>query len=124
MWSDTQPKNGRQSPLSTRSSASANVSAGNVIPMRLTGTSATWKSFAIGASCAVAINPPAAISTNIRYITQNTGVRAISKGVAWARAAPGAIVAAMSDAGGTKSRNPSTMTITPWSSPNVRNVCS
>ena len=34
--------------------------------------------FAIGASWAVAIRPPAAIITNITYITQNTGVRTIS----------------------------------------------
>ena len=40
----------------------------------LTGTSAIPKSLAMGASCAVAIKPPAAIMTNIAYITQNAGV--------------------------------------------------
>ena len=61
------------------------VAAGRTIemvrPSRLTGTSATLKSLAIGASCAVAIRPPAAIITNIRYITQNTGVVTICPGV-------------------------------------------
>ena len=40
MWSDTQPKNGRVTPFSTRSIVAAKVSAGSVMPMRLTGTSA------------------------------------------------------------------------------------
>ena len=60
--------------------ASANVRAGSVMPTRLTGISAILKSFAIGASCAVAINPPAPTRTNIRYITQNTGVLSTSIG--------------------------------------------
>ena len=78
MWSDTQPKNGRVSPFSTRSIVAAKVKAGSVMPMRLTGTSAILKSLAIGPSCAVAMRPPAAIMTNIRYMTQKTGVPAIS----------------------------------------------
>ncbi len=65
MWSETQPKNGRVNPFSTRSIVNANVSAGSVNPMMLTGTSAILKSLAIGASCATAIKPPAATSTNI-----------------------------------------------------------
>ena len=73
MLSETQPKNGRVRPFSTRSIESANVSAGSVSPMMLTGISAILKSLAIGASCAVAIRPPAPTSTNITYITQNTG---------------------------------------------------
>ena len=68
-------------PFSTRSIVSANVSAGSVMPIRLTGTLSIWKSRAIGASCAVAINPPAPTSTNITYITQKTGLRTISHGV-------------------------------------------
>ena len=45
-----------------------------------TGTSAILKSFAIGASCATAMRPPAATITNMRYMTQNTGSRMISIG--------------------------------------------
>ena len=67
--SDTQPKNGRVRPFNTRSIESAKVSAGKVRPRMLTGTSATLKSLAIGASCAVAIRPPAQTSTNMMYIT-------------------------------------------------------
>ena len=81
IWSDTQPKNGRVMPFSTRSIDSAKVSAGRVMPIRVTGTPATLKSLAIGASCAVAIRPPAPTSTNIRYITQKIGVFSISPGV-------------------------------------------
>ena len=80
MWSDTQPKNGRVRPFSTRSMERAKVSAGSVRPMRLTGMSAILKSLAIGASCAVAIRPPAPTRTNMTYITQNTGERSISTG--------------------------------------------
>ncbi len=69
MWSDTQPKNGRVNPLRMRSIDSAKVSAGKVSQAKVTGTSAIWKSRAIGASCAVAIRPPAAIMTNIAYMT-------------------------------------------------------
>ena len=50
------------------------------MPTKLTGISAILKSFAIGASCAVAINPPAPTRTNITYITQNTGVLSTSIG--------------------------------------------
>jgi hypothetical protein len=41
--SDTQPKNGRQSPLSTRSMVSAKVSAGSVKPTSDTGMFAILK---------------------------------------------------------------------------------
>ncbi len=59
----------------------AKVSAGSVIPRSETGTSAILKSLAIGPSCAVAIRPPAAIMTNIAYMTQKIGVRTISDGL-------------------------------------------
>ena len=81
MLSDTQPKNGRVTPFSMRSIESAKVSAGRVMPIRLTGTLATLKSLAIGASCAVAISPPAPTSTNMTYITQKIGDASISHGV-------------------------------------------
>ncbi len=80
MLSDTHPKKGRVSPLRTRSIASANESAGSVIPIRLTGTSMILKSLAIGASCAVAMRPPAATSTNMTYMTQKTGLLNTSTG--------------------------------------------
>src|SRR5437773_353572 len=48
--SETQPKNGRLTPLRIRSRDSAKVSAGSVSPMRRTGESAMPKSFAIGVS--------------------------------------------------------------------------
>ena len=60
--------------------ASAKLSAGSTRPRMFTGTLAIWKSLAIGASCAVAIRPPAATMTKMRYMTQNTGRRAISEG--------------------------------------------
>jgi hypothetical protein len=78
--SDTQPKNGRVTPFSTRSIESANASAGRVSPNSVTGASATWKSCAIGPSCAVAIRPPAPIITNIAYRTQKSGVASILAG--------------------------------------------
>src|SRR5271166_5043031 len=96
MLSETQPKNGRVNPFSARSSESAKVRAGRVTPMRLTGTSATPKSLAIGPSWAVAIRPPAAIMTNIAHISQNAGVFAICSGEYWRRAAPAAMAAAAS----------------------------
>ena len=74
IWSDTQPKNGRQTPLSTRSMVSANVSAGSVSPISDTGRVSILKSLAIGPSWATAIRPPAPTMTNMAYITQNTGV--------------------------------------------------
>ena len=40
MWSDTQPKNGRHTPLRTRSIVRAKVSAGRVNPRIETGTPA------------------------------------------------------------------------------------
>ena len=80
MLSETQPKNGRVTPFSTRSIASAKVSAGSVRPRILTGTSAILKSLAIGPSCAVAISPPAATMTNMKYMTQKTGLRSTSIG--------------------------------------------
>jgi hypothetical protein len=67
-------------PFMTRSIVSANVSAGSVSPAMLTGTSAILKSLAMGASWATAIRPPAATSTNIAYMTQNTGSRMICIG--------------------------------------------
>src|SRR5262249_26363854 len=71
--SDTQPKNGRVTPFKMRSIDNAKVRAGKVMPIRLTGTSSILKSLAIGASCAVAIKPPAPTSTNMTYMTQKIG---------------------------------------------------
>ncbi|MNR46016.1 hypothetical protein D3C85_1649310 [compost metagenome] len=73
MLSEIQPKNGRVSPFSTRSMVSAKVSAGSVSPRMDTGESWSPKSLAMGPSCTVAISPPAAIITNIAYITQKIG---------------------------------------------------
>ncbi len=58
IWSEIQPQNGRVTPFITRSSVIAKVRAGSVRPSKFTGTSATLKSRAIGAICAVAIRPP------------------------------------------------------------------
>ena len=62
IWSDTQPKKGRAPPFITLSNTSATASA-------LPPNSSAWedrpKSLAIGAICAVAIRPLAAISTNM-----------------------------------------------------------
>ena len=80
MWSDTQPHKGRVRPLVTRSIVSAKVSAGNVMPSRLTGTPATSKSSAIGASWAVKVRPPALTRTNMTYSSQKSGERRTSFG--------------------------------------------
>jgi hypothetical protein len=71
-WSETQPKNGRVTPFMTRSSESAKVTAGRVIPRRLTGTLATPNSRAMGASSATI--------TNMTYMVQNIGVASASPG--------------------------------------------
>ncbi len=55
MLSEIQPKNGRVSPLSTRSKVAANVNAGSVIPNSDTETASTLRSFAIGERFAVTI---------------------------------------------------------------------
>ena len=83
--SETQPKNGRVTPFSKRSIESAKMSAGRVMPNEAHRVSATPKSLAIGPSWAVAIRPPAAIITNIAYISQNAGVFAICGGEYWRR---------------------------------------
>ena len=79
--SDTQPKNGRLTPLRTRFIDSANGKASNVTPNNDTGESEIPKSLAIGVNCAVAMSPPVAVNTNMMNITQNAGVRSISIGV-------------------------------------------
>src|SRR5262249_55960955 len=71
--SDTQPKNGRDKPLSTSPMDNAKVSAGMVSPNSDTGTLSIAKSLAMGASCAVAIRPLLPTMTNIAYISQNGG---------------------------------------------------
>ncbi len=76
--SDTQPKNGRVSPFRMRSIDRAKVRAGSVRPISETGTVSILKSLAMGASCAVAIKPPAPTSTNITYMTQKIGDCTIS----------------------------------------------
>src|SRR3569833_2047487 len=120
--SDTQPKKGRVRPFKTRSIANAKVRAGRVRPTRLTGTSAILKSLAIGASCAVAIRPPAATSTNIRYMPQNTGLRAISLGVYSRRLCWTVVEAAvfLSDSGAAFKASASRNTITPWPMPKYK----
>ena len=80
MWSETQPKNGRVTPLRTRSNDRAKGRAAIVRPNRDTGTLATLKSTAIGPSCAVAISPPMASIVIITYKTQNAGVFSTSSG--------------------------------------------
>ena len=74
-WSETQPKKGRARPFITLSTTSATLRA--VAPNRM-ATLATPKSLAISASCAVAIRPVAASSTNMKYISQKMGERSIS----------------------------------------------
>src|SRR5262245_3925283 len=70
MWSETQPQNGRQRPLMTRSAASAKGRASTVQPKILTDVLSTLKSLAIGASCAVAIRPPVATMVIMKYMSQ------------------------------------------------------
>ena len=81
MVSETQPKNGRPKPSRMRSSERAKVSAAICRPNTLTGTSATLKSWAMGASWAAAIRPPEATITNTRYMTQKIGLRSTCGGV-------------------------------------------
>ncbi|MNF06167.1 hypothetical protein D3C80_2060590 [compost metagenome] len=68
--------------MSTRSMVSAKVSAGKVRPRIEIGASCRPKSLAIGPSWAVAIRPPAAIITNIAYMTQKIGDFSTSRGEA------------------------------------------
>src|ERR1041384_2867686 len=115
MWSDTQPKNGRVTPFRTRSMASAKVNAGSVSPSMLTGVSAMPKSLAIGASCAVAMRPPAPTRTNITYMIQNTGVLRTSIGANWRRACGIAAPAlGTSLAIGATRKSDSKTTMIPW----------
>ena len=124
IWSETQPKNGRPNPSKIRSSEIARVSVAIVRPSMLTGTSATWKSWAIGAICAAAIRPPAATITNIAYITQNTGVRTVSLGVRstllwgrlWRLRCTGAALL------GLRRNTERNTTTAPWIRPKVRNA--
>src|SRR6266852_5011974 len=73
IWSDIQPKNGRDTPLSTSPTDSAKLSAGMVSPRIDTATLSIAKSLATGASWAVTVRPPAPTMTNIAYISQNGG---------------------------------------------------
>ena len=82
MWSDTQPKNGRVTPLSTRSIASAKVSAGSVRPSRLDRDVGDLE--VLGDRAELRGRHQAARRHHRRtsaYMTQNTGVRTISPGV-------------------------------------------
>jgi len=130
--SDTQPKNGRVRPLRIRSNDSAKVSAGSVKPSRVTGTLSIPKSLAIGASCATAINPPAATSTNITYMTQNTGRVRICIGVKSTRVCciAGEVDgvdtffrrALLRTCRGSVSNNEAIRTMMPWPRPKYRNA--
>ncbi len=80
MWSDTQPKNGRDTPLSTSPIDNAKPSAGMVSPSIDTGMLSIAKSLATGASWAVTIRPPVPTMTNIAYISQNGGDFSTSAG--------------------------------------------
>ncbi len=71
--SETQPHSGRVKPLHRLLIDSVIVSSGNVTLSTLTGIAEKPYSFAIGPICAVAMMPPAATHTNIKYITQKTG---------------------------------------------------
>ena len=125
--SESQPHTGRVMPFRMRSIESAKVNAGSVRPRIDTGTSATLKSFAIGASCAVAMRPPDAMSTNMRYMTQNTGVRAIStgdrSGTAARRTFPGDEMRP-NPTGGCFRNQPARNTVIPCPIPNTRNAYS
>jgi hypothetical protein len=66
MMSETQPKNGRARPLQTLSITSAALSVVAVKNRMVTSWSASLKSAAMGAICAVAMRPDAETMTNIR----------------------------------------------------------
>ena len=76
MWSETQPKNGRVSPLVMRSTVSASGSAAKPSTITL----ATPKSRANGANCEMIMRPPVDIMVIITNISQKTPVRSISPG--------------------------------------------
>lgn len=119
-WSETQPKNGRVTPFMTRSSDSAKVSAGSVRPSAETGTSATLKSLAMGASCATTIRPPAATMTNPAYMIQNIPVRTACAGV-YSRLVTGSLAAWWtSPPRGALRNSPNARTRTPCRSPKRR----
>ena len=120
--SETKPKNGRPNPSKIRSSEMAKVSAAICRPNRLTGTSATRKSWAMGAICAAAIRPPEATITKIAYMTQKTGVRTTSRGVrstlVWGRRRLLRWIGTATD--GLRNRNDSRTTMAPWPRPKYR----
>ena len=80
MMSDTQPKNGRARPLQMLSMTSAALNVVAVKNRMVTSRSASLKSAAMGAICAVAIRPDAETNTNMRYRSQNTGALSMSGG--------------------------------------------
>ncbi len=75
------PHIGRMKPFTVRSSDAANVAAGSAIQRNVIGNFATPNSMAIGTSAAVAMSPPVATRTIIRYRTQKFGEAAMSCGL-------------------------------------------
>ncbi len=63
------------------STTNATLSVVAVMNRNVTCLSPRFRSFAIGAICAVAISPLEATMTNMKYRSQKTGVRTISDGV-------------------------------------------
>ena len=79
MLSDTQPKNGRVSPLVRRSTVSASGNAARPNTMTL----ATPKSRENAANCEMIIRPPVDIIVIMKNISQNTGCAASVSARRW-----------------------------------------
>ena len=80
IWSDSQPKAGRDNAFMARPTSRAKLSAGMVTPRIDTGALSMPKSAATGASWAAVIRPPAPTSANIAYISQKGRDFSISRG--------------------------------------------
>ncbi len=84
-----------------------------------------WNAFAIGASWATAISPPAATSVNIAYITQNTGLRTVCTRVESplpCRQRMPVSISRVESRGGLTRNSPQTTMTAPWMIPNVVKV--
>ena len=80
IWSETQPKNGRHMPLSTRSIVKANVSAGSVSPRIETGMPRNLEVRGNGRKLRDRHQTAGADHDEHAYMTQKTGVFSTSAG--------------------------------------------
>ena len=131
MRSEMYPHIGRMNPFTVRSRDAANVAAGNAIQRKVIGTFDTPNSMAMGTSAAVAMRPPVATRTIIRYRTQKLEDAAISCGLtsrpvcrlrSSSACASLVQVRGSHPCGGALRKSAAMMTTTPWMIPHWMNV--